>query len=171
MPLFSPIILTGSYLLHLIATVVWIGGLVVIALVIQPIASKTITDAAALAKLLDSIHTRFQPLANISLIVLIFTGLIQLVANKYYKGFLAIDNTWSQAILLKHISVGLMIVFALIMNFGIEPAMRRNAFLAANDLIDDKAVAKLRLQQTRLTRLNLVFSILVLIFTAIARAQ
>ncbi len=169
--LFSPIILTGSYLLHLVATVVWIGGLVVIGLVIQPIASKTITDAAALGKLLDAIHKRFQPLANLSLIVLILTGLVQLVANKYYKGFLAIDNTWSQAILLKHISVGLMIVLAMIMTFSIEPAMRRNAFLAANDLTDDQAVAKLRSQQTRLTRLNLLFSILVLIFTAIARAQ
>jgi uncharacterized membrane protein len=169
--LFSPIILTGSYLLHLIATVVWIGGLVVMAVVIQPIASKTITDATALVKLLDAIHKRFQPLANLSLIVLILTGLVQLVANKFYKGFLAIDNTWSQAILLKHIAVGLMIVFALIMNFAIEPAVRRNAFLAANDLIDDQAVAKLRSQQTRLNRLNLIFSILVLIFTAAARAQ
>lgn len=169
--LFSPIILTGSYLLHLIATVVWIGGLVVMALVVQPIASKTISDAAALSKLLDAIHKRFQPLANLSLSVLILTGLVQLVANQNYKGFLAIDNTWSQAILLKHLSVGLMIIFALIMNFSIGPAMRRNAFLTANGLTDEAAVAKLRLQQTRLTRLNLVFSILVLIFTAIARAQ
>jgi uncharacterized membrane protein len=169
--LFSPIILTGSYLLHLIATVVWIGGLVVMAVVIQPIASKTITDATALAKLLDAIHKRFQPLANLSLIVLILTGLVQLVASKFYKGFLSIDSPWSQAILLKHISVGLMIVFALIMTFSIEPAMRRNAFLVANDLSDEQSLAKLRSQQTRLNRLNLIFSVLVLIFTAIARAQ
>lgn len=169
--LFSPIILTGSYLLHLIATVVWIGGLVVIALVIQPIATKTLTDKAALAQLLDGIHKRFQPLANLSLIVLILTGLVQMVASKFYKGFLAIDNTWSQAILLKHLAVGLMIVFAGIMTFSIEPAMRRTAFMAANDLVDEKVAARLRQQQLRLTRLNLVFSILVLIFTAIARAQ
>jgi uncharacterized membrane protein len=169
--LFSPIILIGSYLLHLIATVVWIGGLVIIALVIQPIAAKTVTDKAVLARLLDELHKRFQPLANISLIVLILTGMVQMVASKYYKGFLAIDNEWSQAILLKHIAVGLMIVFALIMTFSIEPAMRRNAFMAANDLADEKVTARLRQQQMRLTRLNLVFSVLVLIFTAIARAQ
>lgn len=169
--LFSPLILSGSYLLHLIATVVWIGGLVVIALVIQPIASKTITDKAAAARLLEAVHKRFQPLANISLIILILTGMVQLVASKFYKGFLAIDSTWSQAILLKHLSVGLMIVFALMMTFSIEPAVRRNAFLAANGLSDEAASAKLRSQQTRLNRLNLAFSIIVLIFTAIARAQ
>jgi uncharacterized membrane protein len=169
--LFSPIILTGSYLLHLIATVVWIGGLVIIALVIQPIASRTVTDKAALGQLFDAIHKRFQPLANLSLIVLVLTGMVQMVASKFYKGFLAIDNPWSQAILLKHLAVGLMIVLAAVMTYSIEPAMRRNAFMAANDLADEKVAARLRKQQARLTRLNLVFSILVLIFTAIARAQ
>ncbi len=169
--MFDPTILTFSYLLHLIATVVWIGGLVVITVVIQPIAASSLNDAEVLTRLFETIHKRFQPLANLSLIVLILTGMVQLVANKYYKGFLAIDNTWSQAILLKHIAVGLMIVFALIMQFSIEPAVRRNAFLAANNLSDKAASAQLRAKQKRLNQLNLIFSILVLIFTAIARAQ
>ena len=74
--LFSPFILSASYLLHLMATVIWIGGLVTLALVVQPIAQQLL-DPAAKAQLLEAAHKRFQPLANISLIVLLLTGMVQ----------------------------------------------------------------------------------------------
>ena len=167
----SPLILTGSYVLHLIATVVWIGGLVTMGLIVQPMAIKLLPDQAELARLLEAIQRRFRPLANISLIVLILTGMVQMSANKYYIGFLEFDNTWSKAILFKHIAVIVMIGLAALMTFSIEPALRRNALLAANGIQDEASAARLRRQQARLTRLNLVFSIVVLVFTAIARAQ
>ena len=113
----STFLLTLSYLLHIIATVTWIGGLVTMALVVQPIAAKTLADKAAIAQLLEGIHKRFRPLANISLIVLVLTGLVQMVANKNYRGFLLFDNVWSQAILLKHLSVIVMIGLAAMMTF------------------------------------------------------
>jgi uncharacterized membrane protein len=169
--LISPFILTASYALHLIATVVWIGGLITLALIVQPIAARRLPDQAALAQLLDTIQRRFQPLANISLITLILTGMVQMAASKFYIGFLRFDNVWSQAILLKHIAVIVMIGLAGIMTFSIQPALRRNALLAANDISDEAEQDRLRKQQVRLTRLNVVFSVLVLIFTAIARAQ
>ena len=168
--LFSPFILAASYLLHLIATVIWIGGLVTLALIVQPIAQQLL-DPAAKAHLLDAAHRRFQPLANISLIVLLLTGMVQLVANKFYKGFLEFDNTWSVAILLKHVSVIVMIGIAVFMQFTIEPALRRYALLAANDIEDPVTAERLRKQQLWLTRVNLACSAIVLIFTAIARAQ
>ena len=169
--LFSPVILTISYLLHIVATVVWIGGLVTMALIIQPLALKLLPDQAELAHLLAAIHKRFQPLANLSLIVLVLTGMVQLVANKNYKGLLAVNNAWAQAILLKHLTVAVMIGVAAYMTFSIEPALRRNALLAANGIEDGAAAARLRAQQARLTRINLICSLIVLIFTAIARAQ
>ena len=168
--LFSPFILAASYLLHLIATVVWIGGLVTLALIVQPIAQQLL-DPAAKAHLLEAAHKRFQPLANISLIVLLLTGMVQLAANKFYKGFLEFDNTWSVAILLKHLAVVVMIGVAAFMHFTLEPALRRHALLAANDIADPVRAERLRKQQSWLTRLNLACSAVVLIFTAIARAQ
>ena len=169
--LISPFILTASYVLHLIATVVWIGGLVTLALIVQPIAARLLPDQAAMAQLLELIQRRFQPLANISLITLILTGMVQMAASKFYIGFLRFDNVWSQAILLKHLTVIIMIGLAATMTFSIQPALRRNALLAANDLADEAEQARLRRQQIRLNRLNVLFSLLVLIFTAIARAQ
>jgi uncharacterized membrane protein len=164
-------ILSLSFFLHLIATVTWIGGLVTMALVVQPVLNHLVSDVKEQARLLEAVQKRFQPIANLSLIVLILTGMLQTVNNPFYKGFLRFDNTWTQAILFKHLSIVGMVIIAGVMTFSIQPAVKRNALLIANDVIDEAAVAKLQKQQARLTQLNLVLSILVLLFTAIASAQ
>ena len=163
--------LTVSYLFHLIATVVWIGGLVALAVIVQPVINSVTSDPKEQARYVEAIQKRFQPIANLSLIVLILTGMVQTVNNRFYRGFLQFDNTWSQAILLKHICVLIMIVLAGVMTFSLQPALRRNALLVANGIANEAETARLKAQQVRLTRLNLVFSILVLLFTALARAQ
>ncbi len=167
----STFLLTLSYLLHFIATVTWIGGLVTMAFVIQPIANRWLPDQKAFAQLMDTLQKRFQPIANISLIVLVLTGMVQLVNNKFYKGLLQLDNEWAQVILLKHLCVIAMIGLAAYLTFSVQPALRRNALLMAHGIDDAATEARLKVLQTRLTRLNLGLSALVLIFTAIARAQ
>ena len=164
-------ILGLSFFLHLIATVAWIGGLVTLALVVQPVLRRLVTDVKEQARLLEAVQKRFQPIANLSLIVLILTGMVQTVNNPFYKGFLRFDNTWTQAILFKHLAIVGMVIIAGVMTFSLQPAIRRNALLIANDLVDEAAVARLQKQQARLTQLNLVLSTLVLLFTAIASAQ
>ena len=167
----SSFLLTLSFLFHLIATVVWIGGLVTITFLIEPIAKRLLTDRADAAHLMDAVQKRFQPLANLSLIVLILTGMVQLVNNRFYRGLLQLDNTWSVAILLKHLVVGAMIALAAYVTFSVQPALRRNALLVANGVENPTEAARLNLQQTRLTRLNLGLMVLVLVFTALATAQ
>ena len=167
----SSFLLTASFLFHLIATVVWVGGLVTISFVIEPIANRVLTDRAEAARVLDAVQKRFQPLANLSLIVLLLTGMVQLVNNRFYKGLLQMDNVWSAAILLKHLAVGVMIAVAAYVTFSVQPALRRNALLVANGVENPVEAARLQSQNTRLTRLNLGLMILVLIFTALASAQ
>lgn len=173
----SNFLLTASFLFHLIATVVWIGGLVTISFVIEPIANRVLTNRAEAARgldaahLMDAIQKRFQPLANLSLIVLLLTGMVQLVNNRFYKGLLQMDNVWSAAILLKHLAVGAMIAVAAYVTFSVQPALRRNALLVANGVENPSEAARLQSQNTRLTRLNLGLMVLVLIFTALASAQ
>jgi uncharacterized membrane protein len=167
----SSFLLTLSFLFHLIATVVWIGGLVTITFLIEPIAKRLLTDRAEAARVLDAVQKRFQPLANLSLIVLLLTGMVQLVNNRFYRGLLQLDNNWSVAILLKHLVVGAMIALAAYVTFSVQPALRRNALLVANGVDNPIEAARLTVQQTRLTRLNLGLMVLVLIFTALASAQ
>ncbi len=164
-------IVSLSFFLHLIATVAWIGGLVTLALVVQPILNRVVTDAKEYARLVEAVQKRFQPIANLSLAVLILTGMVQTFSSPFYKGFLRFDNTWSLAILFKHIAILGMIIIAGVITFSVQPAIQRNALLIANGIVDETAIVKLRTQQTRLMRIDLVLSILVLIFTAIASAQ
>jgi uncharacterized membrane protein len=167
----NPFIISASFFFHLIATVVWIGGLVTLAVIVQPVLSHTITDVKERARLMEAVQKRFQPIANLSLIVLILTGLVQTVNSPFYKGFLRFDNVWTEAILFKHLAIVGMVIIGGVMTFSIQPAVRRNALLLANDVADTADVAKLQKQQARLTRLNLVLSVLVLLFTAMASAQ
>jgi uncharacterized membrane protein len=164
-------IISLSFFLHLLATVAWIGGLVTLALVVQPVLNRSVTDLQQRARLLEALLKRFQPIANLSLVVLILTGMVQTFTNRFYKGFLQFDNPWAQAILFKHVAVLGMIVVAAFITFSVQPALRRNALLLANGLTDEAQSARMQQQQARLTWINLILSILVLFFTAIASAQ
>ena len=167
----SPFLLSLSYTLHLVATVVWIGGLVTMAFVVQPVINSLLSDQKDSARAAEAIQKRFTPLANISLVVLVLTGMVQMTNNKFYRGFLQFDDLWAQAILLKHLAVIAMIVVAGMITFSIQPALRRNAMLIAAGVDDAGMAEKLKAQQTRLMRIDLALSGVVLILTAIARAQ
>lgn len=167
----NPWVLAASYLLHLVATVVWIGGLSTMALVVWPAMRRAIGDEATFGRVISAIETTFKPLSGLSLAVLIITGFIQMTANSNYKGFLNFGNLWAQVILLKHLSIIGMIVIGGVMNFGVQPELRRLAMLASEGVSTEADAAALRKRMDRLARINLGLGVLVLIFTAVARAQ
>lgn len=167
----NPWLLAASFFLHLIATVVWIGGLATMALVVWPGLRRALSSDEAFARAVEAIDARFRTLSNLSLIVLVLTGFVQMNANVNYKGFLNFDNLWAQAILLKHVSIIGMIGVGALMNFVIQPALRRNAMLSGAGVADTAEAAALRLRLARLGRVNLALGVLVLVLTAIARVQ
>jgi uncharacterized membrane protein len=163
----TPQLLATSYLVHLIATVVWIGGIVFMALVVTPATESE----PGCSRLHDAIQRRFTPIANICLAVLIVTGMVQLTSNTNYVGFLNFTNTWAKAILLKHITVGGMIVTALYMSLILQPDINRTTLLLAAGKAKPEETAALARRQSRLAQINMTLAIVVLLFTAIARAQ
>jgi uncharacterized membrane protein len=163
----TPQWLAASYLVHMIATVVWIGGIVFMAQVVMPLAE----GEPGCSRFLSAIHKRFTPMANICLALLIVTGMVQLTASSNYAGFLSLTNIWAQAILLKHLAVGGMILTALYMNLVLQPDLNRTARLLASGKARPEETAVLARRQSQLTRINMLLSIVVLLFTAIARTQ
>jgi copper resistance protein D len=163
----TPQILAASYLLHMIATVVWIGGIVFMALILTP----AIQGLPESGRVLGAIGRRFGPLAGLSLIVMIVTGMVQLTASTHYVGFLNIANTWAKAILIKHIAVGGMIATVLYMNLVIQPDIRRAAMLLSAGKGRPEELAALTRRRARAARINLALAMVVLLLTAIARAQ
>ncbi len=161
-------VLALSFWLHMVATVVWIGGLALMALVVWPGARAVLGPGPQLAELFRQLQRRFDPWAWLSLAVLIATGLTQMTASKNYDGFLRITNPWTVAILTKHFAVGAMMLVAGYMQWGLQPALARLALLEARGLPAPDA-DRLRRRELTLTRLNLLCGLLVLALTAIAR--
>lgn len=160
-------VLTVSYWIHMLSTVVWLGGLVIMAVVAWPAVRQHILDQNQWIML----QKRFAPLANASLVLLWITGFLQMTADPNYEGFLAVDSLWAQAILVKHLAVLGMMVFGIAIQWRIQPALARLAILESKQ--PEFAATerdKLTQQEIRLLRLNLIFAAAVLFFTAVATA-
>jgi uncharacterized membrane protein len=154
------LLLALNYWLHLLATVVWLGGLAMLVAVAWPGARRA-GDA------LDDMERRFRPLANVSLLVLLVTGMIQMGGDPHYEGWFAVRNAWSATLLAKHLIVLVMIGLSLLLQFGAAPALARAHLLAERGVSggeSERAAARRRLR--RLTAANLALGVLVLMLTA-----
>ncbi len=160
-------ILVASYWIHLLATVVWLGGIALMAFIAWP----ALRQGALSSNQWFMLQKRFVPWVNAALIVLLITGFIQMTNDENYNGFLAVDSLWAWAMLLKHIAYGGMVVLTVYLQFGLHPAMSRLALLAETQ--PETAAAerdKLAAREIRYLRLNVLAAMLVLLFTAVATA-
>lgn len=161
--------LSAAFWLHMLATVVWIGGLSAAALLVLPAARRSL-EPEAYSRFLAQLRRNLDPLSWLSLLMLTATGMFQMSANPNYQGFLAIENRWAAAIFFKHIVFLIMVALSAYMTWGILPRLQRIALRQARGLETLEASAVHR-QEILLMRLNLILSAIVLGLTAIARAS
>jgi putative copper resistance protein D len=158
-----------SFWLHMLATVVWLGGLAALALFVLPAMRRSLKPKD-FANWLTALNQRLDPIGWLALGLLIFTGLLQMDSSPSYNGFLSVSNPWSQAICLKHIVFFGMIGVSAYITWGIGPALQRAALHRARGKQDKQdEMWMLRLQ--RMIALNLFLGFLVLAFTALARVS
>ncbi|NUM46478.1 MAG: CopD family protein [Anaerolineales bacterium] len=159
--------LTLSYWLHMMATVLWLGGLAAVVLLIHPTARRL--PPADQSALLEAAQRRLDPVGWFCLALLTGTGLIQMSASPQYEGFLAVTNTWAGAILIKHVVFfGMAGVSAYLTWFSL-PELQRAALKQASGKPVD--LVPLQNRNLLLLRLNLLLGIIVLVLTALARAS
>jgi len=161
-------VLSAAYWLHMAATVAWVGGLLFQAVLLPPV-TRTL-EPQARARFFDSLYRRFQPIAWLSLAILVFTGLTQMAAQPRYAGLLAIDGRLAQAILAKHLAFGGMVLIAAVQTWILQPRLAHHMLLEATGSVSDpESIAHTRQTLDRLTRVNAVLALLVLALTAVAR--
>lgn len=153
----------------MLATVIWIGGLTVLLFLVLPMISRVL-PVENQAILLEQIQRRFDPISWGCLLLLVATGLFQMSANPNYQGFLAINNRWAAAILIKHLLFGVMIVANAVLTWGVLPGLKRVALKRQKGL-DAPEDASLRRRELLLLRLNFVLGVLILGMTALARVS
>lgn len=162
-----------SLFVHLVSTVIWIGGLLVTLLLVYPAVRRNLDNTPALYNLLSSIRKRFYPISNLCLVALIVTGLFQMTADEFYDGLLTFDNTWSQVMLAKHIVIVGMALSGLLLQYGVVPALERTSLLLAHEKGKegtDEQWQKLRQREMWLTWANGLLGVAVLAFSAWATA-
>jgi uncharacterized membrane protein len=104
----NELILATASWLHLIATVIWIGGIAFILFIAMPSARQVMgTDAG---KLMGDVSKRFTPVANYSIALLVLTGATTAVLNNRFTSSTILDNNWIIILAAKHILVFTMIV-------------------------------------------------------------
>lgn len=156
-----------AYWAHMLAAAAWMGGLAVLTLVILP-GSRRSLDAGGQAQLIARIHGRLDRLGWFALIILIFSGLVQMSASAQYDGFLTFTNRWSVAILLKHIVFALIIGLSAWQTWGVIPGLARAAFKLSKGM-DAPEQARLEKANVTLVWINLALGVIVLALTALAR--
>lgn len=155
------------YLIHLVATVIWLGGLAFLAIVAAPaLRQQTITMAHWLGW-----QKQLAPWVQGSLVLLLITGFVQMTNDPHYGGFLVLDGRWAWAMLLKHVAFVALVLLTAYQQWRVWPEMARVALLAAaKPQLAAVEQAALQRQEMRLLWLNLSCALLVLLFTAVATA-
>jgi uncharacterized membrane protein len=162
--------LTLAYWLHMLATIVWVGGLAALALLVLPARRKAL-DQHAFSTMLEKMQHRLDAMGWMSLAVLTGTGLFQMSAHPAYQGFLSIESRWAGAILAKHLVFVGMIAVSAYMTWGLMPRLRRINLLEMKGQATAQGKQRLNAANDRLLRTNLVLAIIVLALTALARVS
>ena len=160
-------ILVVSYWIHLLSAVIWFGSLVLMGLAAGPaLRQGNLAENSWLA-----LQKQLTPWANISLVLLLITGFVQMTNDANYNGFLNIDSTWAWAMLVKHIAFGLLAILTVYLQFGLYPAADRLALLAdKRPNLAQEERQKLAQREKQVLWLNLACAAAILFCTAVATA-
>ena len=160
-------ILVFSYWIHLLATVVWFSSLAMMALAALP----ALRQGSLAGNNWLALQKRLTPWANSSLVLLLITGFVQMTNDANYNGFLAIDNAWAWAMLVKHLAFVVLIVVTVYLQFGLYPAAERMALLLEKrPHVAQQERAKLSQREKQILWVNLICALVVLFCTAVATA-
>ena len=151
------LILITIYWFHLIATVIWIGGITFILFIAMP-SSKQVLGAES-GKPMGDISKRFTPLANYSIILLTVTGIVLTWLNKRFSIVGIFENKWILILILKHILVLGMVAIHFYRSSVLTPKIGR-----ATSSIEKTSLQKLSLN---LVRVNFGLGLLILLLSGI----
>ena len=155
-------ILALSHFIHVIGTVVWIGGILMTLLVILPGSKSAFESPPIVGKLMKEVAKRFTPLANASILMLIATGIIIFYSDKNYTSFLDLKNPWNVVIAFKHFFVATMIIIHFYRGLVLNPKIEK-FFSQPNE----KQSSRLKKISLDLVKVNFALGIMVLLLTAV----
>ncbi len=99
--------------LHDLFTVVWVGGMLTLALVVLPSLRRALGPGPQVQRLAGAIHSRLRWFAYAGIAGLVLTGVLLSRNSDEFQGFFAWGDSYAVALSLKHVAVILMVAVAL----------------------------------------------------------
>ena len=155
-------LLVLSITAHLLAAIVWLGTLFSWGMLCAP-ALKRLEGYAPVERWL---RRRLILLQNVCFGVLLLTGVYLMTQDMHYAGWLSFNNRWSQLLLLKHISIGFMILLVVLLSGVVEPLRRQSALS-----VDVVALERLRRWERRIPRVQFILATFILALSAALVSQ
>lgn len=163
-------LLAVRHFLHILATIVWIGGIILILFVVIPEAKTSLESKSMVNKLIKNIGRRFTILANTSIFLIIITGIILLIFDKNSDGFFNVNKSYNIVISVKHFFVVLMILIhfyrGLILNPKISKVAEQTIETTHSSSISSK-VSRLKIFSLNLVKTNFILGIVVLLLAGV----
>ena len=151
-----------SVFAHLVGAMVWVGGMLFLALVVVPVARQL--PPAERAALFDKVGRRFRAVGWACVALLIATGLV----NSWYRGVRwdgvasggLFGSEFGRVLAAKLALVAVMLVLSAIHDFVLGPASVRAAGGAGGAALE--RAGTLRWRASRLARVNALLALLVI---------
>jgi len=150
----SQILISLSYWLHSLATAIFIGYFVILAVIVLPALSKN-------GPALSEVSKRSRQWMYASLIIFTVTGIYLTFIDPNYQGIGNFNNFWAVMMLVKHIIIVAMIA----MGFWYNAILRVGPMMSSNN--SEQAIARFR----KYVNAMAVCGMLVLLLTALAQIQ
>jgi len=150
----SQILISISYWLHALATVIFIGHFILLAVVYLPALSNNGVALSAISK-------RSRSWMYASLIIFMVTGIYLTFVDPNYLGIGNFSNFWAVMMLVKHILILVMIA----LGFWYNAILRVGPLMSSNS--PELAIARFR----KYINVMAVCGVLVLLLTALAQVE
>ncbi len=157
----NPYVMGIVYFVHVMATVLWVGGTFVNLFVFLPSAKDTL-EPPVMGKFMGDVMKRFKPVVYTCMVLLGITGFIMMIQNANYSGLMKFENTWNVFSFIKHITVVLWVIIGIYIFEGLLPKMGK---LAAQG--PSPELGKLQALQMKLGMVVVVLAIVVLYLTGV----
>ena len=112
--------------LHIMATVIWIGGMFTNMVILRPVMVKTLAPADA-GKFMGALMKRFRVVVYASIVLLGVTGIPLKIINENYISIINFENNWEIVSFIKHVCYGILVILAVYMFEVLSPRMAKLA--------------------------------------------
>jgi uncharacterized membrane protein len=149
--------------LHIMATVVWIGGMFTNFFILRPSLAKALSPADA-GKLMGVVMKKTRIVVYISIVVLGVTGIPLKIINPNYISIINFENSWEIVSFVKHLCYGILVLLAVYSFEILSPKVRKVAEMGPSP-----ALALLQKKQATLGKLAFLTAIVVLVLSSLMR--